>query len=251
MMTRLTSAFAAFAATSLIASSAFAVDTLEAFDKGLTDVEMTVSAGNLNLDREFKTFGSEIVLGAGLPGTLNLTAGLSLEGDGYLNGVGAASLGLFSTVVDTEHFDLDVMLNGAMDGSAIEIAPGFELNVDSKDELAGFGFFTQVALPLTHRDTEDGKGEIAVDLKLTPGVYYSLADRHQVLVGTEMTAHLNAEDGQDSFQFNSVELGYNVFILRNLELLASAGVAFDQGKDEDKLGFQASFGFIATLPSVD
>ncbi len=249
-MIRLNTALTSCALFALLTSNAFALDTVEAFDEGLTDAEMYISGGNLNLDRAYKTVGSEIVLGAGLPGGANLTAGLSLEGDGYLNGAGAGALGIFGTVIDTVHFDLDLMLNAGFSATDIELAPGLELNIDQNNDMSGFGFFSGINLVMGHRETAKGEGEINMDLSFTPGLYYTIAEGNQVLVGTEMTLHLDPEDGQDDFEFNAVGLGYNVELVSGFELITEMGVAFDQGEKEDELGFNVSVGFVATLPSA-
>ncbi|MDR0966886.1 MAG: FeoB-associated Cys-rich membrane protein [Myxococcales bacterium] len=239
---------AALALCSLVAvTPARAADTVEVYASGEVSFETHFGMEGIRDGRASMAIGNQSVLGVGITKHLAGFVGFSFETDGYLDGAGSAfEFGLISTVLDGDLFDLDLMLT--FDGG---IAPGLELNLDLP---ANFGVYLRAALPLfgITRTNNDNNGdgapsEVGIGLDLTPGLYWTVREGHQLLV--EASAALlwsDEEDAQGRLDLWSVALGYNVMLLDNLELVTEARL-FKPNGGEVEFGF--GLGFIASLPS--
>ncbi len=225
-----------------LSAPAMALDTTEGFDKGLTDVEYSLSSGGMGLKAAERSLEQTLTLGAGLPANLSVAGSVTMGSDGNLeNGAHSVEAMLLHSTVDTEHFDLDLMLTTGHDGD-LSIAPGFEINLDKANDLAAFGFFAGVAFPIFAQD-----GEKTFDIEVAPGVYYTINEDQQILLGFDFTYHKDAEEGGRDVDLGSVALGYNVNIADGLELITEVGVDIPQ--DDEDVSFSASIGLVATLPS--
>lgn len=227
----------------LLGTSAQAADTVEGYAPGEVSFEAHFGMEGFRDGRKSMAIGQEGLVGVGIHKYLSGAVGFSFGSNGYLAEVESAfNVSLTSTVVDTDHFDLDLML--AFDGS---IAPGLELNLD----IASFGVYLRAEVPIAGagRIPEGSAGdpwEVVVGLGLTPGVYWTIAEGHQLLLEAS-TAFFwsDAEDARGRLDLWSVALGYNAMLLDNLELVTE--VKAYQPTDED-VEFGFGVGIIASLP---
>lgn len=225
------------------APAAQAADTVEGYAAGEVSFETHFAMEGFRDGRRSMGIGQEGLIGVGIHKYLSGAVGFSFGANGYLADVESAfNLSLTSTVLDTEHFDLDLML--AFDGT---IAPGLELNFD----IASFGVYVRAELPIAgiHRipaGHDDDPYEATVGLGLTPGVYWTITEGHQLLLEASMEFFWSdAEDASGRLDIWSLALGYNVMLLDNLELVTE--VKTYQPTDED-VEFGFGVGIIASLP---
>ena len=103
---------AALLLAGLDGSLAFAADTLELFDPGMSDFEFYLSVNGMGKEDAARTLGGEFLLGAGLTDRVSgQVFGFGEANHALAEGTGGIGFGLFATPVDRNHFDLDVGLN--------------------------------------------------------------------------------------------------------------------------------------------
>ena len=241
------------AAVVLIPASATAVDTVETWDVGATDVDFYFGFDGVGLHRHERSLSGDLMLGYGIIERLSAYLGATLSADEYLsNGVGQVYLGGFGTPVETDHFDLDLFLDFRLGGEGfgeLRIGPAMELNVDLVPDRERWGVFFVVGAPISNRTTTDAQGseneETVVSVEATVGTYLTLGTRHQVLLDYTMAFHPMADD--DEIEVGSVGVGYNVEVHEAVELISEVRVDVPQEGERVAVGFVV--GFIATLPS--
>lgn len=238
------------------AAPARALDTVETWDVGATDLELYVGYDGFGLNRADRQLASNLVAGFGIIERLSAYLGATLSSDElFSEGAGEIGLGLFGTGLDTDHVDLDIFLDFALGGEGfkeLQIAPALELNLDLAPDRQTWGVYVLVALPIYGRPIEglqSGAGnEIATHIEATIGTYLSLGDRHQILVDYEMAFHPMARGEEASVEVGSVGLGYNVLLHDAIELITEVRLDIPAEGQVPSVGFMA--GFIATLPSA-
>ena len=227
----------------LLGAPAQAADTVEGYAAGEVSFEAHFSMEGFRDGRKSMGIGQEGLVGVGIHKYLSGAVGFSFGSNGYLAEIESAfNLSLTSTVVDTDHFDLDLML--AFDGS---VAPGLELNLD----VASFGVYLRAELPIAGagrvpQESDGDPWEVTVGLGLAPGVYWTIREGHQLLLEASMEFFWSdAEDASGRLDLWSLALGYNVMLLDNLELVTE--IKAYQPTDED-VEFGFGLGIIASLP---
>ena len=96
----------------IMVRSAAALDTVETFDKGATDLESYFSIDRVGIERENTLIAGELVSGFGLLNRFSAYFGASYGADlAMAQGTGAYFVGAFGTPVDSDHIDLDLILN--------------------------------------------------------------------------------------------------------------------------------------------
>lgn len=240
---KLLAATAAGLGVLLFGAPAQAADTVEGYAAGEVSFETHFSMEGFRDGRRSMGIGQEGLIGVGIHKYLSGAVGFAFGSNGYLAEIESAfNLGLTSTVLDTDHFDLDLMLT--FDGS---VAPGLELNLD----VASFGVYVRAEIPIAGAgrvpaESDGDPWEVTVGLGLTPGVYWTIKDGHQLLLEASMAFFWSdAEDAAGRFDLWSLALGYNVMLLDNLELVTE--VKAYQVTDED-VEFGFGLGIIASLP---
>ena len=171
--------------------------------------------------------------------------GFSFSSNGYLTAADSDfSLTLLSTVLDTEKFDLDLMLSAGT-GS---ISPGLELNFDPTEI---FGIYLRVGASIyggdkTVTDPEDDPWEVDFSLNLTPGVYLNVKEGHQLLLEASFDlGWCDEADHSGNLDLWSVALGYNFMVTEKIEIVTEVKTFHPDGGDQE---FGIGFGVIASLP---
>jgi len=244
----------------------FAADTLETFDPGASDVEFFGGFEGIGLDKYQKGLSMEIVYGYGLIENFSASVALSAGSNEYFgDGSAALSFGIFGTPLDTDHFDLDLMLNASVEGAGLadfSIAPGLELNFDLKPDQALWGIYLIIEEVLAgEKTTEDDPTTAAIDetaftfkpvTALTLGTYLTVKDGHQLFLQFDSEILNNPEGTEKTFHVGNLALGYNVMLNDNIELVNEVAFALPQNFDppeEDKdFSVAITVGIVVTLP---
>jgi hypothetical protein len=255
------------------ANRSHALDTLEPFDIGVSDFEGYFSYLGAGKQEPDRGFNAEFLLGIGI---LNRLSG-QIYGGGDSNenlteATGSLGFGLFGTLVDTDHLDLDLGVNftignlgaggeGPAGHSQAEftVEPCLEVNLDSDPDMNGYGLFLVVESTLGGQDNSyippgTPTPEEIRAFRITPGTglllagYWRPAERHEILLGYDMSFNHNARAGERVTDVGGISLGYNVILADPLELITE--VYFDIPQDDENFGVDVMVGFIATLPSL-
>jgi len=239
----------------LICQLAQAADTTEVFDPGASDFELFTGYDGIGLEKADRALSGEVVLGYGLTDRFSASAGFALEGGNALTeGYSGASLGVFATPLDTDHFDFDLYASmGSGTDGGFELAPGLELNLDAKPDLEAYGFYLRTAVPIYGRTSVTAgpdpmeQAETVFHLDSQVGVYWTLAEGHQVLLEHDFAIRPDAGEEERDYEVGGIGLGYNVQIAESMEMINQ--LTFDIPQGDDKAAFGIMTGFIATLPT--
>lgn len=236
------------AAMVLTASPAFAADTVEAYAPGEVSFEAYQSFEGFRNGRTDLTLGTEGLIGIGIAQYLSAQVGFSFSSNGYLaESDSGFSLTLLSTVLDGEKFDLDLMLTA--DTGAI--TPSIELNFDATER---FGAYLRLAAPMSGGDKaaedtksgDDAPWELDVGLDIVPGIYFNVAEGHQLLLeGAFNLAWCDAEDKSGNLDQWSLALGYNFMVTEKAEIVTEVKTFRPDGGDQE---FGITVGVIGSLP---
>ena len=232
-----------------------AADTVETWDPGATEVEFYLGYDGIGLAWPGQTVFADLLLGYGIVDRFSAYLGVSLQGDGSLgNGEAGVYTGVFGTAVDTDHFDLDFLLNFGVGGAGLSellVLPAAELNFDLDPQRRSFGAYLRVGVPVhgENRDSEasdDGGYRTVFDVVLNPGIYVTFAERHQLLLEYNMAFHVQSFEAH-RVSLGGVALGYNVVLSERIELITQIYLHVPQFDDPASVGFMT--GFVATLPA--
>jgi hypothetical protein len=255
----------------VLSSKGWSADTTEQFDKGLSDAEMHTSYWGIGNAESERGVGAEFVLGAGVTDWLSVNlATCAQANDSFAEGTGSTSFGIFTTPVDTEHFDLDYAFGvslcnlasgkpGPADHMAGEFSLEFyiELNLDSSDDMDGYGFYlgiTEVRTGIDESEIDMNGEEIrkfidASFTELVGGVYITVAEGQQLFLAYDWFYNHGDVDYDHATGIGGVALGYNFCITDNVEIISEIYYDLPQDDDEDP-GTAITIGFISTLPPV-
>ncbi|RLB58308.1 MAG: hypothetical protein DRI34_05260 [Deltaproteobacteria bacterium] len=232
-----------------------AADTVETWAVGASDVEFYLSAEGLGRALDERRLQSSLLAGYGLTERLSAFLGMAARGDGALASAEASlSLGLFGTLVESAHFDLDLFLEASVGGPALsrfQLLPALEINLDHHPGQQTCGAYLRLGLPVHGQrrggdPAAPGEHQTVYALLLNPGIYVTVAAGHQLLLEYDMSFH-SAEADEHSLDIGGVALGYNVVLTERLELITQLYLDIP-GTGE---GWAAGVlvGLIATLPA--
>lgn len=241
----------------------YAVDTIETFDPGASDFEFYAGFEGIGLDKYQKGISTEIALGYGLIENFSAIVGVAASSNEYFNnGEAELGLGIFGTPLDTDHFDLDLKLNAAIGGTGLtnfSLTPGLELNFDLKPDMALWGMYLIIDESLSGRDESveddpttpnvDESNEKYVFAPVTVvaiGTYYTIAEKHQLLLQFDSEILNNPASGEDTFILGGIALGYNVVLNDYIELINE--VSFDIPQSGEDFSAGINIGIVVSLP---
>jgi hypothetical protein len=241
----------------LLPTTALAADTTEAFNIGASDVDLYMGYDGVGLKHDEQVINGEIMLGYGMVENVSAFLGTALSGD---NNFASESVtlyfGVFSTVFDSDHFDLDfsVSVTGEnADASLISVTPALELNIDRGPELNQWGVYLRTYLPIFGREVEPVSeeeptdNEIALRIESTAGAYYTIVEGNQLLLEYDMEFVPQPGEEERRVNVGSVAFGYNVAISDSVESINQVSVDIPQSGEAASIGFM--IGLIATVPS--
>ncbi len=256
-------ASAAVAATLgvLASGTARATDTIETFDEGAMDLELYGGVEGLGLARDDPRLFGDTTLGYGIVDRLS----------GYLRGAGSTNdqlaeesgelgTGLFGTPLDSDHVDLDLIIDLSVDSAGPAVTPGVEINLDAAPDQAFWGAYLRAEERFAGREEATGSAppgaaveeaaepepELAPVTAATLGLYLTMADDHQLLVEANGLLRNNPAEDEHALDLGGVALGYNVALHESFELINQLCLDVPVREDES---FAAGLviGFIATI----
>lgn len=216
------------------------LDTVEVWEPGATNMEVYLGATSLNHQVERRVLG-ETLIGYGITPELSAYLGTHLEGAAdFSRGSNDLFLGLLFNPLDSEHLDLDLLLDLASADSTLELRPGLELNLEL-DSRGRAGLYTRIWLPVGTPDQAQVPAPaptLGVDLVL--GAHWRPAQGHQLLL--EIEDQGIASTGTRTPGFDRIAMGYNLVLVETLELI----IQVDQTGETLNPGILT--GFVASLP---
>lgn len=235
----------------LAPAPAHAVDTVEAWDPGAANIEVYGALEGLGRASTNQGLGGDMVAGWGLARGFGAYLGTTLSANGHLaDGTSELGLGILGTPLDTDHWDLDLMLDirSATGGSeTLLVSPAFELNWDRAPDLAGWGLYARAGLCMAGVQTAAGTDRLT-DVCLAMGGYYTLSDRAQLLLEVDADVADGLGDQPSEFRAGGVGLGYNLVLGQTLEWVQEIRVNIPDGGEESSVSYLV--GLIATLPAT-
>lgn len=235
-------------------ADALAADTVETFDPGAANVELYFGFDGLGTSRADGSVIGDVVVGYGVADRLSAYLATSLQANGYLtNGQPRLCFGVIGTPVDTERFDLDLLLDVGAGGdglSRLSVAPGVEANLDLDSPAGPWGLYLRASVPF------DGEGHVKSDgsigyhtghrFELNPGIHWAPREGHQLLAEYALAWIPGRNDEPGFWENGGAALGYNVAVSETLELITQASVA----PVGDRRAAGVMLGFIATIPGA-
>ncbi|HPF36082.1 MAG TPA: hypothetical protein P5571_04495 [Candidatus Krumholzibacteria bacterium] len=235
--------FAVFCLLLLAGPSARAADTVETFEPGMSDMELYLAHDGLGRDSAEQAVAGEMVLGVGLTPRLSAYISTVQSSNPYFTeGVRELGIGLFGTVRDGDHVDLDLMLDlrTLHDGaSAASVHPSLELNWDAAPDLARWGLYARTGLALSGETTDLGPRRIR-EMDVTLGFYRTLGAGRQLLLEYDW----NRCDAAGCWEQGSLVAGFNAELVTGMELISQVGLG-TPGAGASGVGFL--FGLIRSL----
>ncbi len=205
----------------VVASPLLAIDTLEPFEIGFTNLDFYLASdswGNAAADRGVS---GEVMFGAGLTPRLSFYFGSVFNADGYL--VGGSTdyyTGLYGTVFAAGHWDLDLILDFTSSGPDQEefaLSPGIELNWDAEPGQAAWGAYLDTGFSLTGQPAGDEHApRTMTHLPVAVGTYRTLAPGRQIF--RQFDSHWADLSTAGNHDHASVAVGYNVLVHAAVEL---------------------------------
>ena len=238
-----------------------ALDTVECFDLGATDVELY--AGAVELGRGDGQVTQEFVLGLGLTEALSAYAGVPIAaGRNLATAESELHFGVFGTPVTRGRWALDLLFDACAGGdgwSELTIAPGIEVNYDRFDanDEGGWGLFFQGQVAVHPEFCEDsvlvgpGSGtasdaRLALHSDLALGVRRRIGAAHEVLLRIDAALPLRSTLDRGG-ALESAVVGYNRELGETLELITEGSWRLARGSSPATFSFL--IGCIASLPS--
>jgi len=233
----------------LFSQTLTAADTCETFDLGASDLEFYLGYDGIGLEKNQGVISAEVVAGFGITERFSALISLSGESNEYFsNGTGGAGFGIFGTIVDTDHFDVDLFLNAGIGPDSFSISPSIEINIDLKPDLELAGIYFRVEEMLAGRDESTDNNEkhaFAGELGITSGIYYSIHSGHQLLLEYDMTVLNNPDKGEERLNIGGIALGYNVVVHKKIELISQ--FFYDVPQNDERHAFGLSLGAVVTM----
>lgn len=243
------SAIGLFAAASLMSAQAFALDTTELLDPGVIEAAPAISLTNIHDGKP--GFSSEIAVGYGVADFMTVQAILSA---GTEEGLADPSFGFtletVFTPLDTEHFDIDFVLDFSFESGFYGVTPSFEFNFDSDNDMSFWGAYLTLALPVTSMRAEDGKVKSDLGLEMGLGFYISFVEDQQLFLEGGFTyANLAENLGKADIEGGYVALGYNFALFENFELTTEFRVNIPNKDSDEDPAYELALGGVFDIPT--
>lgn len=255
----------ALAAAMLLAGEAMAVDTWETYGVGASDFELYAGLDGAGLGKYEKTVWSEALVGFGITESFSAYAVAFAEAnERFSAGTGGGGFGIFGTPIDSDHFDLDLILGSAFGEGWMTVSPAVELNLDARPDQGLCGLYVYAEEVLEGRDdsVEDDPATPDVDeteerhafaptTALAIGGYFTIAEIHQLFLQYDVAFHHGIEDapegGGELVEAGGVALGYNVQVADAVELITQVSVDVPGDGEQVSAGFM--IGIVTSMPS--
>lgn len=237
---------------------AFAADTIETWDVGATDLDFYLGVDGIGRPKHERETFADMMLGYGLIKRLSAYFGTTLQCNEYLgDGSGTIYMGMFGTLAETNHFDLDLFLDVRLGGDAfseLQVTPQVELNFDLDPQMRSWGVYLRAGIPiygqkiLASTNSGDLKYRTNIGFATTLGTYWTVSQGHQILLEYDMGIHPKPNTNSETeTEIGGVALGYNVRVHDSIELINQIHIDIPQEGEPVAAGIM--IGMIATMPS--
>jgi len=249
--------------TLCFAQSTTTVNTYELYDVGATDFELYMDFTGLGLGKYEKTISTSALLGYGFNDRFSgYFYGIAMANEYFNEASGGLGFGLLSGLIQTERIELDLIFNiETFAFSSFSLNPFIEFNYYfDKEKWRNSGFYIWLGETITGRDdsTPDDPTTTTIEAvtdysiiastDLLFAAYYSLYEKHRLLLQFDMLFNHYTNPGEDIVGIGGVALGYNVFITDTIELLTSLSFDIPQEGEDFSVGIGA--GLVIGMPPV-
>lgn len=234
---------------------AMAADTVEPTAHGTVDLEAYAGWEGMGRPRDERGVVGDVLLGVGLLPRFCAYVGTTFSGDETFDRTSRIiAMGLIGTIVDTDHVDLDLSLDGSVAASSeggLSIGPCVELNVDARPDLQLAGGYVRLSAPLYGIETDPTASGlrqehgIHLNLVAVTGGYVTLGEIHQILLEVDFWYDLDIRHGDRAVDMGGIALGYNVGVHEALELISQIYLDVPAHGGRTSVGFLV--GLIGTL----
>ena len=247
-MKKLSAVLAAAAALCMFSTNAFAGDTIELLDHGVVEIAPTIGLNSLHKDWK-PGWTSDINVGYGVADFMTISTTIALDTtDAFRDSIPGVSFQLLFTPLDTEIFDVDFFVDFGWQG-VYTMAPGLEFNVDSSNDMSGFGAYLRTIFPMySGPDPENGETVTDFAFALTIGLYYTIMEDNQLFLEGGLDIPNMAKKLGDRSTNGYVSLGYNVEVFENFEIVSEVKINIPDGGDP--VDAEMTVGAIIDLPTM-
>jgi hypothetical protein len=225
----------------LTSSSVFAVDTIEPFSIGLSDVEMYAGFESQGIDASENTFSTSTGIGAGLSDRWSFFLGFSGDTTGALdNGQTIFDMTLFWNLFSQSNWALDLGTTISHAEGNGAFAPFFELNWDASPNQASWGLFAHGGPTGT-----GATGKVDWTFGLAAGGYITMMDGHQLLAEWAPEYDLGNDSSTQAWNNGSLRMGYNFVISDEVEIISEVGYILPYHLNDGAI--TSTIGFVASL----
>ncbi len=255
-------AIVVFCSGPVIPDEARAADTTETYAVGPSEIELYGGIDGLGMGTFDRSVWAETLIGWGFVDRFSgyLVAGWSADG-ALGRRARVAGFGIFGTPVDTDHVDLDLVLDLCITGEGIEVTPSLELNLDLAPDLALAGLYLAVGETLGvegHLASADpilpgvegpgSRASLVPSMGLLSGIYWTVSDGHQLLIELDAGVRHGGREGERILEIGGLALGYNAVLTEILEILVQVSVDVPQRGEKAAAGLM--LGLILALPGA-
>ncbi|MBW2457199.1 MAG: hypothetical protein JRI68_21985 [Deltaproteobacteria bacterium] len=249
------------AASTLASGAAWAADTIETFDEGAADFELYSGMEGLGLGPNERSIFADTMLAFGIVDRFSgYLRGAGAANEQLANGSGEVGAGVFGTPLDSDHVDLDLIVDFCLGSDGPAITPAVELNLDAAPDLAFWGAYLRAEERFAGRRevpaaeapagapeaVAEPNHELAPETSTTLGLYLTVAADHQLLVEADAVVINNPAEDDDTVDFGGIATGYNVVVHDSVELINQLFLDVPV-RAADELAFGVAIGLIATI----
>lgn len=225
----------------LVPASALSLDSTETFPEGEMDLEFFLGLHGLNGGRHFDGLEFETSLNYGVIDRFSIYGRGQVGSNGDFDAVsGGAAFGLIGNSVDTDHFDLDLMLEFGFGDFGLALIPSVELNFDLQPDLRKWGVYIRIEQILGDDMDRGGAGFQAFSA-ITAGTYWIIKEGHKLLAEYDMQFANNPAAGERVVDVGRVAFGYNVGIGSNVDMINEVHCDVPQSGEKPAFGFSVGF----------
>ncbi|HNZ03505.1 MAG TPA: hypothetical protein PLY68_09930 [Myxococcota bacterium] len=225
----------------LVSMPAWSLDTTETFEQGALDLEIFAGFHGFSGGRHFEGFDFEAALNYGLVDRFSIYGKGQIGSNGdFTAATGGAAFGILGNPLDTDHFDLDLMVEFGFGDYGVAVIPAVELNFDLVPDLKKWGMYLRVE-EIIMADMNAGGSGFTAYTAMTFGTYWAIVEGHKVLAEYDMQFANMPAAGERTVDVGRVALGYNLGIGNNVDMINE--VHCDIPQSGEKAGFGFSIGF--------
>ncbi len=213
------------------AGQVMALDTAEPYPEGASEYELYMDYFGLGKKRADAHMFSSALYGTGITDRISVffSPVFSASGD-LVSEDSEFSMGVFGTVLDTTHLDIDLGLTLAHPSM---VALDFEINLDAADSLRLAGIYIRGRIAEAgEAQTNDDGSEVHLStrsMENTLGLYWTVKEGLQILQENYFSLEFDRRSSTSNRSYDGSAVGLNIMIGPNIELIASVYLMHESG----------------------